>query len=579
MATIQFENGTKVKFEGNPTPKDVEEVAAKLNMTGGAKSSASSVPKAPVLSATKQADAASAKQYGATIPANTEDPNALAEGGKVLANLPKSAFNFVKGAIDILNPVSTFGKLKQIGSEFGGLVKEAGGVGKAIGATAKELPGATYESLVPEAGRGLVTAAKGGFTGNSQLVDEGLKTAQRAIVNDPVGQIAPFLMVAKGGAAALDKYGVTKNASGAFDAGVTEVASPVTKAVSGVFSKAGEGVSQATRFTTGQATGLQPETISQITKTPSVFTKESVAKIDRASLGKEVQSTLAKKAKNLTTTGEEYAPYRQPTVAVNVDAGWLDSAIKENTGLTIKGKKLVTSGSAKLRDVSDVRAMQHLYDVWSPVFKKGKMTGEEFLNFRQDLAKLSKYERQIGKSLPIEDVTKVARRKFNESYRPQLSGLDKLDADFSARSGELKRLSKGFVDKDGNLTDSAINKIANATGKGKDLLISRLEETVPGITQKIKILKAVEDIQHASGIKVGTYGRAAIAGGAFFSGGPVAAAITAILTSPEMAVPILRRYGLIKNSAAISAVVKALKETGRTFNQLPNMTPSKQERK
>lgn len=32
MATIQFENGTKVNFEGTPTPKDVEEVAAKLNL-------------------------------------------------------------------------------------------------------------------------------------------------------------------------------------------------------------------------------------------------------------------------------------------------------------------------------------------------------------------------------------------------------------------------------------------------------------------------------------------------------------------------------------------------------------------
>ena len=32
MAIIQFDNGVKVEFNGNPTPKDVEEVANKLGI-------------------------------------------------------------------------------------------------------------------------------------------------------------------------------------------------------------------------------------------------------------------------------------------------------------------------------------------------------------------------------------------------------------------------------------------------------------------------------------------------------------------------------------------------------------------
>src|SRR3990167_4084608 len=32
MATITFENGTKVNFQGNPTPRDIDEVAEKLNI-------------------------------------------------------------------------------------------------------------------------------------------------------------------------------------------------------------------------------------------------------------------------------------------------------------------------------------------------------------------------------------------------------------------------------------------------------------------------------------------------------------------------------------------------------------------
>jgi hypothetical protein len=45
MATIQFANGTKVNFNGNPTPQDVEEVAKKLGLSGN--SAAPAQPAAP----------------------------------------------------------------------------------------------------------------------------------------------------------------------------------------------------------------------------------------------------------------------------------------------------------------------------------------------------------------------------------------------------------------------------------------------------------------------------------------------------------------------------------------------------
>lgn len=45
MATIQFENGTKVNFEGTPTPKDVEEVAAQMKLSKGSMPATPSLPK------------------------------------------------------------------------------------------------------------------------------------------------------------------------------------------------------------------------------------------------------------------------------------------------------------------------------------------------------------------------------------------------------------------------------------------------------------------------------------------------------------------------------------------------------
>jgi hypothetical protein len=553
-------NSSGVKYD---VPGYVSKVGAEYKKIKGSTVAPVAAAAAPTITADQQADAATQERYGSVFGANTENPTMLGESAKMLGNLPKSAWNFAKGAIDIINPITIAKNIGKAATDAKELVREAGGVGKALSFFGKAVPGTAYESFVPEAARGAITAIGGAVKKDDTKIDEGLKTFQRAIVNDPVGQIAPFLMAAKGVA---EKAG----AGAKFDAAISKVASPVTVPAKAIAQKVASGTAGATKFGIGQATGLQPETIAQITESPKAFTKQARASVDRLSLGKEVQSALQKRQATIAETGESYKPIRESVAPVKVNAAWLNAAIKGFTGLDIKEGKMLTSGAAKLRESGDVRAIQYLYDTWKPVFNKGKMTANEFLNFRQDLAGLARYDRQIGKSQPVEAFAKAARAKFNEKYRSQLTGLDKLDLDFSNQSGEIKTLTKGMVDKTGNLTDAAVNRIANAAGKGKDLLLARLEEVSPGITKKIKILKAVEDIQAASGVKVGTYARGAAIGGGLLLGGLPQAVLTAILTSPEIAVPILRSYGMLKNSAVVQNVVNLLKNTANQVNQIPS---------
>lgn len=672
--------------------------------------------KAGTTPAAPTADQISAKQTGAFFPANTQNPSLAVEPLKVVGNLAPSAFNFAKGAVDLVNPVSTVQKLGNIVSGFGALKGEkaaaqqseqaaadstnrliqryqqmqaagqdtshiesyfrANGIdyskyqtapkvtprNDTFGSFIKELPGAAVTSLVPDAGRAIGRVAQGYVTGNDQMIDENLQRAQRDIVNDPVGSILPFILAAKGGAKALDKAGLTAGAEAAFDTGVSKTAKPVLNAGETVFGKASEAAGgvknlaeKGVKYGIGQATGLQPDTITQIIQNPDSFTKASRGTIDRAGLGQEVQSALSKRLADLEETGKAYEGVRDlkaPNLevanatqkvikngkmsyvydlkdapneslslpelraklsmlekdtsgayskaeigaiqdivtkrqaaeplnhTVQISPTYLENTIRANTGLKFSKGQFETSGSAAIREARDVRALQNLYDTWKPTFEKGKLTTQEFLNFRSDLAKLSKFEREISSSSALENLSKKMRATFNDKFRSKIPGLEELDTKFSAEKSELKQLSKGIVDKDGNLTDSALNKIANATGKGKDALLARLEETVPGITKKIKILKAVEDIEHASGIKVGTYTRGAIVGAGFLAGGPITALINAVLTSPELAVPMLRKYGMIKNSAAVTLVGQSLK-AGKNLlqlgaakvNKLPEKTP------
>lgn len=530
----------------------------------------STAPQTPTLTPEQQKDKESADKYGSSF-ASQIGEGTVSSLAKMVGNVPSSAWNFAKGALEIVNPINTVKNIKDIVEGVPEIYRNSKYTGGAFKTTADlglDVAKSAYEGLVPEAARNTLAGDLGG--------------AGRTVTNDPVGQVLPFIFAAKGGAKYADNRTSkanmadyveniqenTKNRvpipqpstkySDMVDKGISTVTDPVVNATKTVFGKTGEMIGNTVRYGTSQATGLSPDTITQIGKTPEVFTKEGMSQIDRPSLGRAVKSELDKRIADLEETGKAYGPIRESDTQVKVDRNFIENVMQEIAGVKVEKGKVQTSGSAKVRDNRDVRALQHIYDLWKPSFKKGAISAEEFLNFRSDLAKLAKFERDVGKSADIEGATSRMRARLNESYRPQLDGLDLLDEQFGPMKNELKTLSKGLTDKDGNLSDAAINRISNATGKGKDQMLSRLEEIVPGITERIQILKAVEDIQHATGQKVGAYFRPVPIVGGFAVGGPIGAAISAILLSPGNAVSIIRRYGLMKNSEAVKTIMHAL---------------------
>lgn len=256
---------------------------------------------------------------------------------------------------------------------------------------------------------------------------------------------------------------------------------------------------------------------------------------------------------------------------IKVPKTWLKNQFKDVFGVTVgKDGKVTATLSSKVRDAKDIRALEDLYQKGAPAFSNGSLTTEEFLNFREELAKIARYDREITKSAALDNLAKIVRGNFNDRFRAQVPGLDKLDEGYSAQISDLERLRKGLIDGDGNLLDSAINKIANSTGKGKDQLLGRLEEIIPGITQRIKVQKAIEDIHAAMGNKVGTYAASTLGTGGVIAGlatgnmplvaGALAAAIMA---TPEVAVPLLRAYGM--NRELVTNVMARLRLNNKAY--------------
>lgn len=497
--------------------------------------------------------------------------SAVASGAKTAANVIPSAGNAVIGlGKSIWNGLKNITDIPAAAEEAykasGGLVPFLKNEGKAL-----------YETVVPEGARDLVSAGGAAIAGNGDKAFSKLASAKNAIETDPVGQIAPFLLAGREVA-----YKVSPEAGAAFDEAISKTASPVTSAASKVSDAIGgaTGPKSLGRFAVAKATGLDPETIKTIVDKPSEFSKSNQANLDRPTVAAEIKAALDARDESLSETGKAYEPIRSATAGVpamiSVEPDFLTKAVQDTTGTTIgKDGQIRSSGAATLRDPRDVTGMQNFYNRWQPYFEQGQMTPNEFLNMRSDLGQLSKFDREITKSDQLENASQGLYSKLNTAYRSKIPNLEDTDVTYSSLKTDLKTMRKGILDKNGELTDAGINKIANATNKGRSVFLKQIEEIQPGITERVRALKAVEDIENARGHKVGTYVRAAAEGGgaiaALTAGNiPVLAGIiaTAILSSPDIAVPLIRAYG--SSAALIEAVIGKLKAGAGAVNQLPN---------
>lgn len=336
-------------------------------------------------------------------------------------------------------------------------------------------------------------------------------------------------------------------------------------------------------------------------------------------LGKQVQDALQTKAQALREHGMKYptgnnSGVAAPKTLVKVDPAWLHDQLvnPDVAGVEVAKDGTITHGSAdsKINPVDSpegARRLQALWDTWQPKFAAGKMTGPDFIRFRQSLAGLADYKG--GVDTVLKKSADAMRDNFNSTYRPQIKGLDALDAEHTKMIGDFEdsmkgiatqdpmtgkvelqdgalnrimnatkdtndqtgqRLAKlvpgilnkvqqaksfasqwhGLVDENGNLQENALNNIKNSVNAGRDVRLDKLEGLMPGITNKIKLVKAAENYSNTLGLKPGKYATGA-AVSQVFTGNPLVGLAAIYASSPQVGLAILRRIGA---SAAKGAV-------------------------
>lgn len=306
-----------------------------------------------------------------------------------------------------------------------------------------------------------------------------------------------------------------------------------------------------------KASGLNSETVSTAIKSPEALKAGQQVGADtmRQNVFERAKTAIEKKKADLSTTGSGYDSIRKSNVEVKLPDPFFDQLLGEK-GLTVEGGKITANANSTVRAPADLKGIQQVYDMYG---WKTKLTPNEILNLRSDLSELSKYGE--GKTTSSKAFARDMRAKVDEIAKNQIPELSKLDAEYAPQVKELNNIKKLIYNKGGMLKDNAMQTVNNLLGKGKESMLARMEEVTPGITQDLKIVKALQDIELAKGQKVGSYSHAMLSDGALLTQGPVVGVLTHILTSPSVVIPILETYGRIskKSSKFIKDVTETVK--------------------
>lgn len=454
--------------------------------------------------------------------------------GKTVANIPSSAANLGKNLYQIVrHPLDTAKNIGAVG---------AGAIQAGSEALFGNDPNVQKTQTQLENDQAF-NSAKDYFVNRFGGMDK----IKQTIVNDPVGFAADFATVLEGGGGMLKGAGAVSKVDALSTAGRTiskvgETVNPIRQALpltSKVVSGTSNLIKKTAGFATSQATGLNPETISQIIKTPNAFNASEAALMDRGTLANQVKTAIDTRLTALSETGANYQSVRESGAITSIPQGTFQSVLsKYGLKLDDAGKIIRDRASVPMK-TGDVSALQDFLDIYG---KEGDLNANEFLNTRKAAAAIADFD--ATKSDIANKIGEDLYATLNDVARKKIDGLEALDAQYSPEVKLLKQIKKDYLAPDGTLKDGAINKIANLTGKGKDKVVGRLEQIVPNIKEQVNILKALEGIQVAEGQKVGTYFRSAMAGGGILTGN-IPAIAAAIVAQPSVAVPILRAYGKI----------------------------------
>jgi hypothetical protein len=429
----------------------------------------------------------------------------------------------------------------------------AGGIGDVLGQTViggvKSLIPPSVEAKIGEAGKKLlntklgeqaVIALSNGMQSYQDWKKENprfaanlestLNIADLAIDLATIGSVSGVKKAAKetlqeGAEEAGEKLLKTElKGKGVIGEGIEKLAkTPIVKATGEIIEETGESISK-TVF------GLDLNQFKAALKDPKQFRKLSET-VDRESLTNQFATALSKRRDDLSDLGKAFEPIRVANTPITTKVDDIFEKTLANRGIDFdNGVIKITKKSRENLSQADINKLENIYKIY-----QGDLDSDSFLNLRSALSDIADFNREA--SNPLKKVARSLRAELNES-RDQIPGLKELDLQFSQEKKILDPIINKLYDrKTGELKDNAIATISNLDSINKKRLIDRYSEIMPDLEPQLNILKAVEGVETAQGLKVGDYSKGILRGSGIAAGiatgNPLLVVGSLIATSPK----------------------------------------------
>ena len=361
-----------------------------------------------------------------------------------------------------------------------------------------------------------------GFKERNPLTGEAIEGAFN------IGQLAPMPL-------AKPLWNLAKQGGKAIVRWAEKVAPRVVQGVKTGVKATGEWVGKVTKSIVSQQSGLWTPAIESILKRPELQWKIRSGELSGAKTLEEARSSIDALREWYRETGKMYDTVRKSNVKVPTsEAKQLLVSQLELDGLASGWKLNLVDLPVKDRGAI-TQALKYIDEY------KWEMTPQGALSIRQKLDDLINYNSEVGSNW--QRIVTGLRAKYDEFLWNKLPWLKEIDAKYAPERQFWESIRKDIYKADGTLKDNALSVVSNITNKGNEARLARMESILPWIGEKVKALKAFEDIQNASGIKVGTYGRAATTGAIALASVPLAIA-SWVATHPVVVARVLEWIGL-----------------------------------
>lgn len=305
-------------------------------------------------------------------------------------------------------------------------------------------------------------------------------------------------------------------------------------------------VTATTEYWTKLLTWLNRETQQTIKNSPELFKQVKKWILTPENVTDDVKTNIEKRLIDLRETWKWYQEVKKSDVLFpKTEIQWI---IDNKLTKEWLSKNLI---ELPIDDRNAIKQAQWYLDE----LKTENLTAKETVELKAKLRSLVTYDKWV--SLEWERVVKWIIKDLDNNLKEKIPWYAELDKVYWPEREFLNKVQKDILNKDWTLKDNAISTIRNLTWKWKEMKIERIEKIMPWITEKVKALKAYEDLQNALEWKTASYTRWILTWWVWVTSWFLPWIATFAITHPWITAKVLESYWIAKQS--INTLLNKLK--------------------